>query len=91
MYYNLAIELQDKAANEFDDAKYQAILVEFEQALMNALEPFEKAYAVSKDESLKVNVAEYLKNIYYRFISKGAEYEAGYNKYDEVVRTGKAI
>ena len=90
LYYEQAIELQEKASNELDDKKYNALVVEFEQALKNALEPFEKAYAVSKDNTLKVNVAEYLKNIYYRFSSNGPEYEAGYKKYDEVVKTGQA-
>ncbi len=88
LYYELAIELQEKASNEMDDAKYNALVKEFEDALKKALEPFEKAYAISKDNSLKVNIAEYLKNIYYRFSSEGAEYEAGYKKYDEVVKTG---
>lgn len=90
MFYNQAIEIQEKAQNEFDDAKYMALLEEFEVVLMKALDPFEKAFNVTKDENLKVNVAEYLKNIYYRFISKGEEYEAGYKKYDEIVRNGKA-
>ena len=90
LYYEQAIELQEKASNELDDKKYNALVVEFEQALKNALEPFEKAYAVSKDNSLKVNIAEYLKNIYYRFSSNGPEYEAGYKKYDEVVKNGQA-
>ena len=67
-----------------------ALVEEFEKTLMNALDPFEKAYAVSKDNELKVNVAEYLKNIYYRFISNGPEFEEGYKKYDEVVKTRQA-
>ncbi len=90
LYYEHAIELQEQAANELDDAKYMAIVKDFETALKNALDPFEKAYAVSKDQQLKVSIAEYLKNIYYRFSSEGAEYEAGYKKYDEVVKTGQA-
>jgi len=90
LYYELAIELQDKASNEFDDKKYNALIEEFETALKNALDPFEKAYNVSKDNELRVNIAEYLKNIYYRFSSNGPEYEAGYKKYDEVVKTRQA-
>lgn len=90
LYYELAIELQDKAGAELDDKKYNELVEQMEQALMNALEPFEKAYNVSKDQQLKVSVAEYLKNIYYRFSSNGPEYEAGYKKYDEVVKTGQA-
>ncbi len=91
LYYELAIELQDKAANEMDDAKYNALVKEFEVALRNAIEPFEKAYNVTKDQQLKVNVAEYLKNIYYRFSSESDDYMAGYKKYDEVVKTGQPI
>jgi hypothetical protein len=65
-----------------------ALVEKFEETLLKSLEPFEKAFAVSADNGLKVNIAEYLKNIYYRFISKGADYEAGYKKYDEIVKTG---
>lgn len=91
MYYNIAIELQEKAANELDDAKYQVLNDQFIDALKNAIEPFEKAYGISKDDTLRVNIAEYLKNIYYRFYSDGPEFEAGYNKYNEIVKTGKPL
>ena len=91
MYYNIAIDLQTKAANELDDAKWAKLNEEFVAALKNALEPFEKAYNVTKDNTLKVNIAEYLKNIYYRFSSDGPEFEAGYKKYNEVVKTGKPL
>lgn len=91
MFYNIAIDLQEKAANELDDKKWMALTEQFEAALMNALDPFEKAYAASTDNALKVNIAEYLKNIYYRFSSKGAEYEQGYNKYNTIVKEGKAL
>lgn len=90
LYYELAIELQEKASAELDDAKYNELIGQLEQALKNALDPFEKAYTVSKDNQLKVSVAEYLKNIYYRFSSNGPEYEAGYKKYNEVVKSGVA-
>lgn len=90
MYYNIAIELQEKAANEMDDKKYMALVEQFEAALMDAIVPFEKAYNVSADNGLKVSIAEYLKNIYYRFVTKGEKYEEGYKRYDEVVKTGQA-
>ena len=90
LYYELAIEIQEKAQNELDDRKYNALVEEFEQTLKNAIDPFEKAYNVSKDNDLKVNIAEYLKNIYYRFSSVSPEFEAGYKKYDEVVKSGQA-
>ena len=91
MYYNMAIDLQSKAAEELDDAKYAVLVEKFESALMNSIEPFEKAYSISKDNTIKVSIAEYLKNIYYRFVSKGEKYEAGYKKYDEIAKTGQAI
>ena len=90
LYYDQAIDLQKKANDELDDKKYMALVEQFEAALHNAIEPFEKAYSVSQDNQLKVSIAEYLKNIYYRFSSKGSDYEANYKKYDEVVRSGNA-
>ena len=86
LYYNQALEIQDKAAAELDNAKYEALVVEFEEALHNALEPFENAFAISKDDSIRLSIAEYLKNIYYRFSTKGAKYEDGYKKYNEIVK-----
>ena len=91
LYYELAVKLSEEAAQEYDDKKYMALNEQFEKALLDAIEPFEKAYNTSKDEGLKVSIAEYLKNIYYRFQSRDAKYEEGYKKYDEVVRTGKAL
>lgn len=90
LYYNEAVEIQDKAASELDDAKYMKLVEEFETTLMNAIDPFEKAYAITKDESIKVNIAEYLKNIYYRFRDKDQKFADGFKKYDEVVKTGVA-
>lgn len=91
LYYNEAIELQDKAAAELDDKKWAALNEQFEIALMNAIEPFESAYKVSKDQSIKVNIAEYLKNIYYRFRDNDAKFMEGFKKYDEIVKTGIAL
>lgn len=90
LYYNLALEYQELASNEFDDKKYEALVADFEKALESAYEPFEKAFNITKDESIKVNIAEYLKNICYRFRDKDAKYEAGYDKYNTIVREGKA-
>lgn len=89
LYYNEAIEIQEKAATEMDDAKYMALVEEFEAALMNAIEPFESAFTVTKDEDIKVNLAEYLKNIYYRFRDKDPKFQEGYEKYNEVAKGGK--
>ena len=90
MYYNRAVEISEKAALEMNDAKYEVLMNECETALLDAKTPFEKAFEVTKDNEIKVNIAAYLKNIYYRFYSKGAEWEEGYNKYSEIVKNGIA-
>ena len=91
LYYNKALDLQTKAQEELDDAKYMALVEEFEVALKNAIEPFEKAYTVSKDNGIRVTIAEYLKNIYYRFRDENPDYAAKYEKYSEVVSTGNPL
>ena len=84
--YDKAVMLSEKAQNEFDDAKYNALVKEYEQALLDAIEPFEKAFEVSQNDMVKLNAAEYLKNIYYRFSSVEDKYMQGYNKYNEYVK-----
>ena len=86
LYYEEALKYQEQAQTEFDDAKYTALIEKFDDCLHNAIDPFEKAYAASKDQAIKVNIAEYLKNIYYRFITKGDEYKAKYDMYNEIVK-----
>lgn len=80
-FYNLAIELQDKASSEMDDAKYMALVGEFETALKSCVAPFEKAFEVTKDNGIRVSVAEYLKNACFRFRTENSEMQAKYDKY----------
>ena len=86
LLYDKAVELSEKAQNELDDAKYQAHVKEYEQVLLDAIEPFEKAFEVSQNIQVKINAAEYLKNIYYRFSSVEDKYMEGYKKYNEYVK-----
>ncbi|MCR5548499.1 MAG: hypothetical protein K6F25_07085 [Bacteroidales bacterium] len=81
MFYNKAVELQDAASNEFDDAKWQVLQAEFEKNLKGCIEPFEKAFEITKDESIKSNVAEYLKNACFRFRTESQDYMTKYEKY----------
>lgn len=90
LYYNDAIEIQTKAQEELDDTKYNALMKDFESDLKNCIEPFEKAYNVTKDDKVKVGVAEYLKNACYRF-REDPKYKEAYDKYAAVVETGKPI
>ena len=82
----MAVKLSEKAAEELDDAKYAAMVKEYEQYLINAIEPFEKAFEVTANPDVKMNCAEYLKNIYYRFSSVEDKYMQGYTKYNEYVK-----
>ena len=90
MFYNRAVDLQEKAQAELDDAKYMKLAAEFEEALKNCIEPFEKAYNTTKDPQVKLGVAEYLKNATYRFREQDAKYQTAYEKYSEVVNSGEA-
>ncbi len=89
LYYNQAIDIQEKASNEMDDAKYMVLAEQFEKSLKNCIEPFEKAFNITKDEALKVSLAEYLKNACYRFASEDENYKAAYDKYAKIVADGK--
>lgn len=85
MYYDKALELQEKAQNELDDAKYMALVQEFEVTLKKCIDPFEQAYVVCEDASIKSTIAEYLKQIYYRFRDQDPKYQAGYEKYNALL------
>ncbi len=81
-YYDRAVEIQTKANDESDDTKYEALVKQMEESLMAAIKPFEACFASCSDNEVKVVVAEYLKNIYFRFREKGPEFKAGYEKYN---------
>lgn len=89
LYYEMAIEIQTKMQEELDDAKFMKLNEEFEKDLKACIEPFEKAYKISKSNDVKVSVAEYLKNACFRF-SEDAKYLDAYKKYNKVVETGQA-
>lgn len=80
-YYDRAVDFQDKAAAELDDAKYMALAAEFEKNLKACIEPFEKAYELTKSAETKEGVAEYLKNACFRFRDQDPTYMEKYNKY----------
>ena len=79
--YNRAVELQDAASQEMDDAKYSKLIEEFESTLKACIEPFETAFNLVSDNETKGSIAEYLKNACFRFRNEGAEYQEKYDKY----------
>lgn len=86
MFYNEAIKVQEAAQTELDDAKYMALVQKFETYLKSCIEPFEKAYNMTKNEEIKPSLAEYLKNSYYRFREEDPKYQAGYDKFSKLVQ-----
>lgn len=86
MFYNRAIELQTKAQEEIDDAKYMALVKEFEESLKSCIAPFEKAFEITKDANIKAGIASYLKNAFYRFREESAVNQTKYEKYAEIAK-----
>lgn len=89
MFYNMAIDVQTKAQEELDDNKYMALVEEFEKDLKSCIDPFEKAFELTKDDSIKASIAEYLKQAFYRFRDADPKYMEGYNKYNAIVEANR--
>lgn len=85
-YYNKAVDLQDAASTELDNAKYMVLAEQFEAALTNCVAPFEKAFEITKRDDVKQSSAEYLRNATFRLREKGQEYQAAYDKYNAFVK-----
>jgi len=86
--YNKAVEIQEKASVEMDDNKYAALVEEYDKVLKSSIVAFEKAYDVTKDNEIKVTVAEYIKNACFRFRTD-PEYKEKYDKFEAIVASGK--
>lgn len=86
LYYDRAVETQEVASLEMDDAKYAALIDELNGYLEQAIAPFEKAFGMTEDRDIKMAVADYLKNIYYRFRDKSDAYMAAYEKYNNFLK-----
>lgn len=84
-YYDHAVDVQELANNELDDAKYAELIKELDSSLESAIAPLEKAYTLTEEQELKLYVAEVLKNIYFRFRDKSDEYKANYEKYNNML------
>ena len=86
LYYDKAIEIQDLAAQEVDDAKYMQLNNQMEETLAKAIEPFTKTFEKATDDEIKAATAEYLKNIYFRLRDKDASYQGLYEKYNNFLK-----
>ncbi|MBR4826867.1 MAG: tetratricopeptide repeat protein [Bacteroidales bacterium] len=84
LYYNLALKYQEEAQNEMNDAKYRALIQEFEETLKNCIPAFESALELVDDQATRQGVAEYLKNACFRFRTDD-EYAEKYKKYEAMM------
>ncbi|MBQ1881888.1 MAG: tetratricopeptide repeat protein [Bacteroidales bacterium] len=80
-YYQMALDIQDKASAEPDDAKYNELAAQLNDCLKKAIEPFERAFSITDDIEIKKGCAEYLKQIFFRFRDEDPQYQANYDKY----------
>lgn len=85
-FYDSAIDYQQKANAETDNAKYSELALQFENALKSCIEPFEKAYELTKDANVKKSIAEYLKQACFRFRTTSDDMMAKYEKYAKAVQ-----
>lgn len=81
MLYNRAVDLQEEASREMDDDRYMKLVSEFESTLKGCIEPFEKAFEISGDDSVKQSICQYLKNACFRF-REDPDFQAKYDKYN---------
>ena len=86
MLYDEAVSISNAAQEELDDTKYNALMGKAEDCLKNAMEPFEKAFSISKNQDVKMAIAEYLRNIYFRFREKSDEYMQKYETYQAMLK-----
>lgn len=85
LYFEEAVKYQEEAQNEFNDRKYMALVEKCDEALKNAMPALEKGFEITQEKATKLGLAEYLKNIYFRFRDQ-AEYQAKYDQYSNFIK-----
>lgn len=83
--YDMAFAISEKAQEEMNEAKYLALVGEMDKTLKSAVEPLEKGFELMKEIDLKKNIAEYLKNIFFRLRNESADYQAKYDEYNNFI------
>mgnify|MGYP002622534483 FL=1 len=73
------VEANDLPYNEYK--KYDELMANLNTYLKNALEPFEKCFALTGNDALKAAAADNLKRIYFALRSESPDYQAAYEKY----------
>lgn len=82
---NKAQEFADKAYTEMDNKKYEALIGESNKNLAESLDLMLKAYEVSKDENLKVSVANVIKEYSFQLRNTDPKYMEINKKFNEIL------
>lgn len=87
LWYQKAVDAQTVANDLPYNAykEYDEKMEELSQCLKNAIAPFEACYEKAADQNVKNAAADNLKRIYFALRNDGAEYQAGYEKYNALV------
>lgn len=80
-FYNQAVAIQEKAFNETDESKYTVLVKQIEENLRSCIIPFEKAFIMTHDESIKKGISEYLMNVYKVLAVDDDQYQKAFEKY----------
>ncbi len=88
-YYQMGLDIQEKASMETDDNKYMEMVKMLDDYLKNAIEPFETVFNNSTDAEMKRYSAEYLKNIFFRFRDNDENSKVSYEKYVKFLEGGE--
>lgn len=88
-YYQMGLDVQEKAAMETDDNKYAEMVKQLDEYLKSAIEPFEAVFENATDAEMKRYSAEYLKNIFFRFRENDEASKVSYEKYVKFLEGGE--
>ncbi|MGM9774067.1 MAG: tetratricopeptide repeat protein [Candidatus Egerieousia sp.] len=88
-YYQMGLDVQEKASMETDDNKYMELVKMLDEYLKDAIEPFQTVFEKSDDAEMKRYSAEYLKNIFFRFRDNDETSKANYEKYVKFLEGGE--
>lgn len=81
--FTKADKIREQADAEMNQKKYDALVEQYDAALLEAAKYFENGFNITKDEALKKNLADYLKSIYFRFRTD-ANYKDKYEQYKTI-------
>jgi tetratricopeptide (TPR) repeat protein len=84
LFYNQAVELQNEAGNELDDAKYRQLDEAMKAAFKRALPYLVRAHELMPEER---SIVETVRGIYYRFREESPDLSERFEYYSKMLET----